>query len=171
MMSSGARDPHVFTDDDGSEWLLFGTWDYYLARLAADRVSFAAPPRRLEIRNPQGPYGPGRTDDKPSLHRHGGYYHLTWGCFAARSRALAGPYDCDGCFFDPALAERPFAEAKQFFHDRHGSFFVHHGRWYFIGNDFSRPGATPYFRKSIIVPIEYRADGRIAPARLARSWR
>jgi beta-xylosidase len=171
LVSSGARDPHVFADDGGSEWLLFGTWDFYLARLAADRVSLAAPPQRLEIRNPQGPYGSGRTDDKPSLHRHGGYYHLTWGCFAARSRALAGPYDCDGCFFDPALAERPFVEAKQFFHDRHGSFFVHDGRWYFISNDVSQPGATPYFRDSVIVPIEYRADGRIAPARLARSWR
>jgi len=171
LVSSGARDPHVFTDDDGSEWLVFGTWDFYLARLARDRVSFAAPPQRITIRNPQGPYGPGRTDDKPSLHRHGACYHLTWGCFAALSRRLAGPYDSDGSFFDRELSEQPFAGSEQFFMDRHGSFFVHDGRWYFIGNDFSRPGATPHFRDSVIVPIEYRPEGRIAPARVARNWR
>jgi len=171
LVSSGARDPHVFTDDDGSEWLLFGTWDFYLARLARDRVSFASPPQRVKISNPQGPYGPGRTDDKPALHRHGGYYHLTWGCFAARSRTLSGPYDCDGCFLDRSLAAPAFAGAERFALDRHGSFFEQNGRWYFIGNDFSRPGATPYFRDSVIVSVEYSTDGRIAPARLACSWR
>ncbi len=165
-----SRDPAVFTDSDGSEWLVFGTWDFYIARLAADRTSFAAPPRRLEIRDPQGPYGPGRTDDKPCLHSRDGWYYLTWGCFAARSRTLAGPYDCDGPFFNPVRAEPPLARPEGFLLDRHGSFFDFLGRHWFIANDFSRGGATPHFRDSIVVPIEYLPDGRIAPPALRASY-
>ncbi|MEO0081864.1 MAG: family 43 glycosylhydrolase [candidate division WOR-3 bacterium] len=170
-LAGQSRDPAVFADQDGSEWLLFGTWDFYLGRLGSDRVSFTEPPRRIEIVNPQGPYGPGRTDDKPFLHYRAGWYYLTWGCFSARSHSLLGPYDCDGPFFDPALAEASFARVKEFRLDRHGSFFDFDGRHYFIANDFSRTGASPFFRDSVIVPIEYRTDGVIAPAAVRTSWR
>lgn len=165
-----SRDPAVFSDADGSEWLVFGTWDFYLGRLTPNRAGFAARPQRLEIRNPQGPYGPGRTDDKPCLHYRRGWYYLSWGCFAARSRTLLGPYDCDGPFFEPALAEPPFRSVENFFLDRHGSFFDFRDRHWFIANDFSRQGASLYFRDSIIVPVEYRPDGRIAPVSLSTAY-
>jgi hypothetical protein len=53
----------VFQDDDGSPYIVFGVWDYYIARLNEDMVSLAGKPRLLELDRKCGPYGEGKTDD------------------------------------------------------------------------------------------------------------
>ena len=50
-------------------YILFGVWQYYIARMADDVSCVAETPQPLTINNPRGPYGEGKTDDKVSLHK------------------------------------------------------------------------------------------------------
>jgi beta-xylosidase len=53
------RDPAIFQQADGTAYLVFGCWDYYIARLGDDRISLAEPPRKISFDRVDGPYGPG----------------------------------------------------------------------------------------------------------------
>lgn len=64
------RDPCVFVDSDeaNSPYILFGVFQYYIARLGEDMISLAESPKYIKVINPTGPYG-NSTDDKPFLVR------------------------------------------------------------------------------------------------------
>ena len=52
------RDPCVFNDvDTGAYYIVFGTFEYYIARLGEDMVSLAEAPRHLTVVNAMGPFG------------------------------------------------------------------------------------------------------------------
>ncbi len=163
-----ARDPGLFRDDDGEYYIVFGTWDFYLARLGAGMDTLAEPPRRIAIRNPEGPYGKGKTDDKPYLHKRNGIYYLSWGCFYGMSDDLHGPYECRGSIL---LEENVAPELRykhcNITHDRHGSFFEWRGQWYFVCNEM---GVTQngFFRDSSISYVNYGPGGEILPIRITR---
>ena len=167
-VATEARDPGLFIDDDGEAYIVFGTWDYFIARLNRDMVSLAETPRKITIHNPEGPYGKGKTDDKPSLHKRGNIYYLAWGCYYAMADKPYGPYDCHGAI----LAEQHIAPELRYrkhgiTDDRHGSFFQWRGQWYFICNDMSQTESN-YFRDSVIGYVHYNDDGTIQPVRLDR---
>ncbi|MCU0792503.1 MAG: family 43 glycosylhydrolase [Opitutaceae bacterium] len=161
-------DACVFVEADGAAYIIFGVWDYHIARLGDDLVSLAEKPRRLEITDPWGPYGPGKTDDKPSLHRHGDVYYLSWGCFYATGASPYGPFQFRGCvlqdssFHDGTAAPTWPHGYRQ---GRHGSFFAWHGQTYFAYCDISQTG-NRYFRDTFISYVHHHADGRIAPVRV-----
>ena len=159
------RDPGILMDDDGADYLVWGTWNFYLARFNDDMISFADAPRELKIDRKVGPYGEGKTDDKPFLHKRGGKYYLSWGCYYAMADSPYGPYTYKGSVIVPESAAPKF-RTSTLTADRHGSFFEFHGQWYFICNDFSRPGSSGYFRDSILSYVHYRDDGEIAPIRI-----
>ena len=167
LVDTEARDPGLFKDDDGECYIVFGTWDFYIARLNPDMVSLAEAPRKIMINNPEGPYGKGKTDDKPYLHKHNGIYYLSWGCYYGMSQSVYGPYDCRGSLILPeniAPAMRETGEIK-LDHDRHGSFFSWRGQWYFICNDMSR-GRSGWFRDSVLCCVHYQPSGEIKPLQL-----
>jgi beta-xylosidase len=156
-------DPGVFVDDDGQAYLVFGVWEYYIARLAEDMIHLAEKPRRITIQNPRGPYGPGKLDDKPYLHKRGDIYYLSWGCFYGMSDDIFGPYDCKGSIIlEENVAPDHRYRDKPITLDRHGSFFEYHGQWYFICNDMSR-SQSMFFRDSSLCLVSYNADGTIQP--------
>ncbi|MCE5278042.1 MAG: family 43 glycosylhydrolase [Planctomycetaceae bacterium] len=161
-----SRDPGLFLDDDGEAYIVFGTWTFYIARLKDSMVALAERPRTIEIIEPQGPYGAGKTDDKPYLHKRGGIYYLSWGCYYGMSENLYGPYRCCGSI---VLEENVEPEMRYKSHgltyDRHGSFFQWRGQWYFICNDMSRIG-NPVFRDSCLCYVNYRPDGSIEPVKI-----
>ncbi len=95
-VATEAHDPGLFLDEDGEAYIVFGTWDFYIARLKENMVSLAEVPRKITIHNPEGPYGKGKTDDKPYLHKRQGIYYLSWGCYYAMGSSVYGPYDCRG---------------------------------------------------------------------------
>ncbi len=176
LVPVGAYDPGFFLDQDGSPYLVFGVWDYYLARLNDDLLSLAEPPRQLTIHRPEGPYGPGRTDDKPYLHHRGGIYYLSWGCYYAMADRLFGPYECRGSIIteeNVAPDLRYQADAvpnldypdRLITYDRHGSFFLWHNQWFFICNDMSQT-RNIFFRDSSLAYVFYRPNGEIEPLRL-----
>lgn len=166
-VATEARDPGLFRDDDGEYYIVFGTWSFFIARMNRDMVSMAENPKPLLIRNPEGPYGPGRTDDKPYLHKRAGIYYLSWGCYYGMSEKLYGPYQCQGSI----IQRENICTALQdpgdcgIDHDRHGSFFEWDGQWYFICNE---KGLTrsEWFRDSSICYVDYTPGGRILPVQI-----
>lgn len=178
-----AHDPSLLEDDDGAVYMAVGFKSYILLQLNDDMISLTSAPRRIEVVNPVSPLGPGTLDDKPTLHKRGGLYYLSWGCFYAISDRLEGPYECQGSFLleeniAPALRygncrikADPFMDSLlqncremglDSTFDRHGSFFDWKGQWYFICNDHGQSGNC-FFRDSVIMRVDYRPDGRIVP--------
>ena len=73
--------------------------------------SQTAEPSVLIIRqviDPYGPCGNHTTDDKPFLHKQGGFYYLSWGCFYGMSKSVYGPYQTKGSVIDTALIDPSF---------------------------------------------------------------
>ena len=161
-------------EENGEHFIIFGVWDYYIAKLNEDMISLAESPKKIEINNPRGPYNPfGEnqkmpTDDKPFVHKYNGKYYLSWGCFYAMADNLYGPYD----YKDSVIKEESFAEGYEaptwpngFLQGRHGSFFEWHNQWYFIYCDVSQTG-NRYFRDSFISYVHYKNNGEMATIRV-----
>ena len=165
LTPTSQRDPDIFIDDDGEAYMVYGTFRYFLVRLGADMISLAEAPREIEIINPCGPYGEGKTDDKPSIHKYRGLYYLSWSGFYAVSENLYGPYRFRGSMIDPARVAPEFF-TQHLTHDRHGNFFEFHNQWYYITNDKSQPGRGEFFRDSIITYVHYHDNGDMAPVRI-----
>ena len=162
-----ARDPDVLLDDDGSAYIVFGTFKYFIAKLGADGLSLAEKARPVEIRGEFGPYGQGKTDDKPSLHKRNGLYYLSWSSFYAVSENVYGPYRYRGSVIDAAYVAPKFRRDRiELHYDRHGNFFQFNGQWYYVANDYSQPGRTRFFRDAVMGYVHYRDNGDIAPVRI-----
>lgn len=161
-------------EDKGEHYILFGVWDYYIAKLNPDMISLAEEPKLVSISNPRGPYnqdGKNKempTDDKPFLHKYNGKYYLSWGCFYAMSDNIYGPYS----YTDAIIDKYSFAPGYDaptwpngFLQGRHGSFFTWHNQWYFAYCDISQTG-NRYFRDTFISYIHYKKNGQIARIRV-----
>ncbi|WP_324699389.1 family 43 glycosylhydrolase [Novosphingobium aerophilum] len=185
QVPTASRDPGILQEADGTSYMVFGTFDFYVVRLNEDMVSLAEEPRLVEITDKEGPFGPGKTDDKPFLHRRGDLYYLSWGTYYAVSSSPYGPFKCQGALLKPENVDEtfrndsamrgPHAPPPQYRpkdwlnFDRHGSFFEWRGKWFFACNDQSQPGTSPLFRRSVLCEVNYLPDGRIAPLHLNRS--
>lgn len=175
MTSTHEYDPGILKDGN-DHYIVFGAFNYHIAKLADDMISLSEPPRPIDVVNARGPYtddteGPfagTTTDDKPFLHKRGKTYYLSWGAFYATAENPYGPYVYQGELFN-----------EQSFHDgtehptwphghlqgRHGSFFDMHGQSYFAYCDISQTG-NRYFRDTFISYVHYRGDGTISPLRV-----
>lgn len=85
-------DPDLFTDDDGECYLFFGCGKYYVARLGADMISLAEPPRPVVIDDPRD------VSDKACVFKRAGRYFLAWGGHYAVADNVYGPYRRVGPF-------------------------------------------------------------------------
>lgn len=161
-------------EENGEHYIIFGVWEYYIAKLNYDMISLAEKPRKIIINNPRGPYNrDGKnlekpTDDKPFVHKYNGKYYLSWGCFYAMSDNLYGPYD----YKDSVIKQESFAEGYDaptwpngFLQGRHGSFFEWNNQWYYTYCDISQTG-NRYFRDTFISYVHYKENGEIGTIRL-----
>ena len=161
-------------EENGEHYIIFGVWDYYIAKLNYDMISLAEKPRKIIINNPRGPYNQdGKnqekpTDDKPFVHKYNGKYYLSWGCFYAMSENLYGPYN----YKDSVIKQESFAEGYDtptwpngFLQGRHGSFFEWNNQWYYAYCDMSQSGSR-YFRDTFISYVHYKENGEMATIRI-----
>ncbi len=164
----------IIQDAAGEYYIVFGVWDYYIAKLNPDMISLAEKPHKIDIKNPRGPYNQdGKntkmpTDDKPYIHFYNGKYYLSWGCFYAMADNVYGPYNYTGSImgstsFAPGY-EKP-TWPKGFQQGRHGSFFEFHKQWYFAYDDISQTG-NRYYRNSFISYLHYKKNGEMAAVRV-----
>jgi len=161
------RDPDILMDDDGKAYMVYGTFGYFIVRLNDDMISLAEKPRPVKLDRKFGPYGEGKTDDKPSLHKRNGKYYLSWSSFYAMSDQVYGPYVYKGSVIDPGKVAPEF-QIKNIYHDRHGNFFTWHNQWYYACNDKSQPGRGEHYRDSILSYVHFRDNGDMAPVRIDR---
>lgn len=161
-------------EDKGEHYIIFGVWDYYIAKLNDDMISLSEKPRKIVINNPKGPYNlDGKnvekpTDDKPFVHKYNDKFYLSWGCFYAMSDNVYGPYD----YKDSIIKKESFAKGYDaptwptgFLQGRHGSFFEWHNQWYFAYCDVSQTG-NRYFRDTFISYVHYKENGEMAMIRI-----
>jgi len=169
LTPTSERDPGILDDDNGNAYIVFGLWDFYVARLNDDMISLAETPRKIVLDQLMGPYGPGKTDDKPFLHKRNSKYYLSWGSYYAMSDNVYGPYAYKGSVIMKDRVAKEFQDPSTHTgydflnYDRHGSFFEMHNQWYYIYNDQSQSGSTPYFRNANISYIHYRNNGEMEP--------
>ena len=160
--------------ENGEHYIIFGVWDFYIAKLNYDMISLAEKPKKIIINHPRGPYnqdGKNKekpTDDKPFVHKHNGKYYLSWGCFYAMSDNLYGPYD----YKNTVIKEESFANGYDsptwpngFLQGRHGAFFEWHNQWYYTYCDISQTG-NRYFRDAFISYVHYKENGEMATIRV-----
>lgn len=171
------RDPCAFREDDGSHYIVFGTFTYYVARLAPDLVSLAEEPKLITIVDALGQYGYNKTDDKPFLHKANGLYYLSWGGFYGIGSSPYGPFTYAGSVISTSAIDPAFRinqttgpwygwEDQQ---DRHGSFWTANGQWYFAANDRSHSTDLKnpsYYRDTVVGYVHYLTNGSIAPVRI-----
>lgn len=167
MTPTDEYDMAIF-EENGEHYIIFGVWDYYIAKLGDDMMSLAEEPRHIELDRNVGPYGAGKTDDKPYVHKRGSKYYLSWGCFYAMADDLFGPYVYQGT----VINENSFAPGYDtptwpngYLQGRHGNYFEWHGQWYYTYCDISQTG-NRWFRDAFISYVHYRTDGTIAPIRV-----
>lgn len=155
-----ARDPDVFVDDNGKSYIVFGVFDFYIVALSEDMISLAETPKLVQLDRKFGPYGSGRTDDKPSLHKRNGIYYLSWCSFYATSDNLYGPYTYKGSVVAPQYLSRDFRQ-DDLWYDRHGNFFTWNNQWFYIVHDLHQLGGQG--RTACITYVHYRDNGEIEP--------
>ncbi len=174
MTPTHEYDMGIIQDSAGDYYIVFGVWDYYVAKLNKDMISLAEKPRKIEIKNPRGPYNPdGKnlekpTDDKPFIHSYNGKYYLSWGCFYAMADNVYGPYNYTGSIIDASSFAPGYEKPtwpNGFLQGRHGSFFEFHNQWYFAYCDISQTG-NRYFRDTFISYVHYKENGEIALIRV-----
>ncbi len=174
MTPTHEYDMGIIQDDKGEYYIVFGVWDYYIARLNKDMISLAEEPKLINIKNPLGPYNlDGKntkmpTDDKPFIHTHNGKCYLSWGCFYAMADNVYGPYDYKGTIvekesFAPGYDSPTWPTG--FKQGRHGSFFEWHNQSYFAYCDISQTG-NRYFRDTFISYLHYKDNGEMALIRI-----
>lgn len=174
MTPTHEYDMGIIEDAEGEFYIVFGVWDYYIAKLNPDMISLAEKPRKIEIKNPHGPYNQdGKntkmpTDDKPFIHSYNGKFYLSWGCFYAMSDNVYGPYNYTGSVMDASSFAPGFEKPtwpSGFLQGRHGSFFEFHKQWYFTYCDISQTG-NRYFRDAFISYVHYKSNGEMALIRV-----
>lgn len=174
MTPTHEYDMGIIQDVAGEFYIVFGVWDYYIAKLNPDMISLAEKPHKIDIKNPRGPYNQDGTntkmptDDKPFIHSYNGKYYLSWGCFYAISDNVYGPYTYSGSIIDSTSFAPGFEKPtwpKGFLQGRHGSFFNFHNQWYFAYCDISQTG-NRYFRDTFISYVHFKSNGEMALIRV-----
>lgn len=85
----------IFVDDDGQAYMTFGSHNnrkinYHIVALNDDLLSLKEEPRKLEV---IGDYSKDTPPvDASFLHKHNGYYYLSWRSPYAISKNIYGPY-------------------------------------------------------------------------------
>jgi len=138
-------DPSIFTDDDGTSYIVYGEGDYKIARLDDSMVALAEDPKIIALDRPEAfPWC-----DKNSLHKHNGIYYLSWSGHYATSHNLYGPYSYKGVVGEKLDLDSGYA---------HGDFFVFKGQWYHVWCKY-RDRSKDRIRDCFIAPVSFGADG------------
>lgn len=152
-------DPTVFTDDDGTSWLMWGNEQCYMVKLKPNMTELDSPIRQVQLpKYTEGPW----------LHKRGKLYYLTYASwdapaekaeriFYATATSIEGPWT-------PRGELTGFAENSSTIHpaiiDFKGKsyFFYHDGGWTIDG---VKGGS--YRRATRVERLHYNADGTIQP--------
>jgi beta-xylosidase len=152
-------DPTVFTEKDGTSWLIWGNAKCYIAKLK---------PNMIELDGPIGEIDVPRFEEAPWIHKRGNLYYLT---YASIDRSK-GPDERIAYATAPAITG-PWTYRGELTGPGKNSFTIHpgiaefKGNWYFFYHDASltigeQKGMVG--RRAVRVEhLYYNPDGTIRP--------
>ncbi len=160
-------DPQLFRDDDGSEYLYFGTWGIYkdfgcgVAKLAADGKSFTD--KKLILNTEITDFF-----EAPFVFKRNGVYYFTYSSgschddtyrvqYAISTTGPMGPYEYKGCILK--------TNADGTIHGPgHHSVLVDGDDYYIVYHRHNNPHAIHGFHRQICIDkMEFDKDGNILP--------
>ena len=188
IAGSYSIDPAVFRDDDGVHYMYFGgiwggqlqRWatgsykpaDVYpepdrpalsakVARLGADMVSFAEPPKDVVLQDETGQAVKTRDNGRRFfeaswLHKYNGTYYFSYSTgdthfiMYATGTSPYGPFRIRGKILEPVLGWT-----------NHHSIVQVGGKWYLFYHDAQASGGQTHLRNIKVTELKHRADGTI----------
>jgi beta-xylosidase len=153
-------DPMVFTDDDGSSYLLFGQGNCHVVKLNDDMMSFDA----ANVTS----FKPVAYNEAPFMFKRSGKYYLLFSendtrdpryCVSyATGDSPLGPFT--KAETGPLLRQKGVVKASG-----HASVIQVPGKdeWYIAYHRFKIPGGNGYNRETCISPLRFDATGNILP--------
>lgn len=160
-------DPQLFRDDDGSEYLYFGTWGIYkdfgcgVAKLADDGKSFTD--KKLILNTEITDFF-----EAPFVFKRNGIYYFTYSCgschddtyrvqYAVSTEGPMGPYQYKGCILKTN-------EDGTIHGPGHHSVLVDGDNYYMVYHRHNNPHAIHGFHRQICIDeMKFDANGDILP--------
>ncbi|MBO4964121.1 MAG: family 43 glycosylhydrolase [Prevotella sp.] len=141
-------DPAIFTDDDGTPYIIWGNGQCYYAKLKDNMTEIDGEVKQIKLKD---------FTEAPWVHKYNGKYYLTYATgwpekiAYAVSDYIGGPYEYKGIISEIAGNSNTTHPAIVKFKDR----------WIFFSHNGGLPDGTSYSRSVIAKPMEYNADGSI----------
>ncbi len=153
-------DPTVFTDDDGTSWLMWGNGNCFIARLKPNMSELDGPIEEVKLPN---------YTEAPWLHKRGDLYYLSYASWNhdpaidaediayATAPSVKGPWTFRGEIMGPAKNSNTI----------HPAIIEFKGQWYFFYHDGSwsigSQKGNGYRRAVRVERLYYNSDGTIRP--------
>jgi len=141
-------DPAIFTDDDGTPYIIWGNGQCYYAKLKDNMTEIDGEVKQIKLKD---------FTEAPWVHKYNGKYYLTYATgwpekiAYAVSDYIGGPYEYKGIISEIAGNSNTTHPVIVKFKDR----------WIFFSHNGGLPDGTSYSRSVIAEPMEYNADGSI----------
>lgn len=142
-------DPTVYIDDDGQAYIFWGNTQCYYAKLKENMIELDGPIMPIQLP---------RFTEAPWIHKHNGWYYLSFAsefpekiCYAM-SRSINGPWEYKGILNEIAGSSNT----------NHQAIIDFKGQWYFIYHNGSiNPHGCGFRRAVCIDRLFYNEDGTI----------
>ncbi len=155
-------DPTVFIDDDGQAWMYWGNTQLYRIRLKDNMIETEGQLEPVDIPGIQMPSNSTKNrnffTEAPWLHKHNGWYYLTFSIefpektAYAMSRNINGPWQYKGILNEIAGNSNT----------NHHAIVNFKGKWYFIyHNGGINTGGSSYHRSLCIDRLYYKPNGEL----------
>lgn len=141
-------DPAIFTDDDGTPYIIWGNGQCYYAKLKDNMIEIDGEVKQIKLKD---------FTEAPWVHKRNGKYYLTYATgwpekiAYAVSDDIGGPYEYKGIISEIAGNSNT----------THPAIVEFRNHWLFFSHNGGLPDGTSYSRSVIAEPMEYNADGSI----------
>ena len=144
-------DPAIFTDDDGTSWILWGNRECYYAKLKDNMIEIDGEVKRIMFDGFE-------FTEAPWVHKHNGKYYLTYATGFPEKIAYAmadnieGPYEYKGLLNE--IAGNSNTNHQAIVNFKNEWLFIYH-------NGAHQQGGGSYSRSVCIDRMHYNPDGTI----------
>lgn len=142
-------DPTVWIDDDGQAYLFWGNTQCYYAKLKENMVELDGPIMPVDLPN---------FTEAPWIHKHKGWYYLSFAQFFpekigyAMAKNISGPWEYKGILNEIAGNSNT----------NHQAIIKFKGKWYFIYHNGAVPTEGGSYRRSVCIDyLHYNKNGTI----------
>lgn len=142
-------DPTVIIDDNGQAYLFWGNTQCYYAKLKSNMIELDGPIMPVKLEN---------FTEAPWIHKHNGWYYLSYAQFFpekigyAMSRSIAGPWEYKGILNEIAGNSNT----------NHQAIVEFNGHWYFVYHNGAVSTEGGSYRRSVCIDrIYYNKDGSL----------